>query len=165
MMRWAHSTVRMPKTSIANNISGYLESHGASANLRLIESGQSRNNRIQRLQWRAAMNQLEDLRVFVQVAQNVTFSAAACALNLSQSSVSRKIASLETHLGLQLVKRTSTQRRHRPAQDHARRVGVRLRGNCLLSERFSNVQPSTASPGLGRLFDWLRSRHLSIMHH
>jgi DNA-binding transcriptional LysR family regulator len=61
------------------------------------------------------MNQLEDLRVFVQVAQSVTFSAAARALNLSQSSVSRKIASLENHLGLQLVKRTSTQSRHRPA--------------------------------------------------
>jgi LysR family transcriptional regulator for bpeEF and oprC len=53
------------------------------------------------------MNQLEDLRVFVQVAESVTFSAAARALNLSQSSVSRKIASLENHLGLQLVKRTS----------------------------------------------------------
>jgi hypothetical protein len=34
-----------------------------------------------------------------------------------------------------------------------------------LSKRFGNVQPSTASPGLGRLFDWLRSRHLSKMHH
>ena|ERR1700720_1419452 len=27
------------------------------------------------------------------------------------------------------------------------------------------LQPSTASPGLGRLFDWLRSRHLSKTHH
>ncbi len=53
------------------------------------------------------MNRLEDLRVFVRVAESVTFSAAARALNLSQSSVSRKIASLEKHLGLQLVKRTS----------------------------------------------------------
>jgi DNA-binding transcriptional LysR family regulator len=53
------------------------------------------------------MNRLEDLRVFVRVAESATFSAAARALNLSQSSVSRKIASLEKHLGLQLVKRTS----------------------------------------------------------
>jgi DNA-binding transcriptional LysR family regulator len=53
------------------------------------------------------MNRLEELRVFVQVGQSVTFSAAARALNLTQSSVSRKIASLEKHLGLQLVTRTS----------------------------------------------------------
>jgi hypothetical protein len=65
----------------------------------------------------------------------------------------------------QITESVSTQRRHRLAQDHARRVGVRLRGNCLLFKRFGKVQPSTASPGLGRLFDWLRSRHLSKMHH
>ena len=53
------------------------------------------------------MNRMEELRVFVRVAESVTFSAAARALNLSQSSVSRKIASLEKHLGLQLVTRTS----------------------------------------------------------
>ena len=53
------------------------------------------------------MNRLEELRVFVQVAESVKFSAAARALNLSQLSVSRKIASLEKHLGLQLVTRTS----------------------------------------------------------
>jgi len=53
------------------------------------------------------MNRLEELRVLVQVAESVTFSAAARALNLSQSSVSRMIASLERHLGLQLVTRTS----------------------------------------------------------
>jgi LysR family transcriptional regulator for bpeEF and oprC len=58
-------------------------------------------------QWRMFMNRLEELRVFVQVAESVTFSAAARALNLSQSSVSRMIASLEKHLGLQLVTRTS----------------------------------------------------------
>jgi hypothetical protein len=45
--------------------------------------------------------------------------------------------------------------RHRPAQDHARRVGVRLRGNCLVPKRFGNVQPATASPGHGRPFDWV----------
>src|ERR1700723_1637986 len=27
------------------------------------------------------------------------------------------------------------------------------------------LQPSTASPGLGRLFEWMRSRHLPKMHH
>src|SRR5260370_3749229 len=53
------------------------------------------------------MNRMEELRVFVRGADSVTFSAAARALNLSQSSVSRKIASLEKPLGLQLVKRTS----------------------------------------------------------
>jgi DNA-binding transcriptional LysR family regulator len=53
------------------------------------------------------MDRLEDIRVFVQVAESATFSAAARALHLSQSSVSRRIASLEKHLGLQLVTRTS----------------------------------------------------------
>jgi DNA-binding transcriptional LysR family regulator len=53
------------------------------------------------------MDRLEDLRVFVQVAESATFSAAGRALNLSQSSVSRRIASLEKHLGIQLVTRTS----------------------------------------------------------
>src|SRR5271163_1771497 len=62
---------------------------------------------LQRVQRRTLMNRMEELRVFVRVAESATFSAAARALNLSQSSVSRKIASLEKHLGLQLVKRTS----------------------------------------------------------
>jgi len=62
---------------------------------------------LQTAQWGMLMNRLEELRVFVQVAESVTFSAAARALNLSQSSVSRMIASLEKHLGLQLVTRTS----------------------------------------------------------
>jgi DNA-binding transcriptional LysR family regulator len=62
---------------------------------------------LQRVQRRMFMDRLEDLRVFVRIAESTTFSAAARALNLSQSSVSRKIASLEKHLGLQLVKRTS----------------------------------------------------------
>lgn len=52
------------------------------------------------------MNRMEELRVFVQVAESVTFSAAARA-QPSQSSVIRMIASLEKHLGLQLVTRTS----------------------------------------------------------
>jgi len=66
---------------------------------------------------------------------------------------------------------------HQPVQAERRNVdidphktkhdvlGVRPRGNCLLSKRFGNVQPSTASHGLGKLFDWLRSRHLSKTHH
>jgi hypothetical protein len=31
--------------------------------------------------------------------------------------------------------------------------------------RFGNVQASTTSPEIGKLFDWLRSRHLSKMRH
>src|SRR5277367_2445257 len=62
---------------------------------------------LQRAQRRTFMDHMEELRVFVRVAESATFSAAARALNLSQSSVSRKVASLEKQLGLQLVTRTS----------------------------------------------------------
>src|ERR1700728_859355 len=53
------------------------------------------------------MMDLNDLRVFEKVASLRSFSAAARALGLPKSSVSRGIARLETELGTRLLQRTT----------------------------------------------------------
>jgi DNA-binding transcriptional LysR family regulator len=53
------------------------------------------------------MDQLSAMRVFVSVADNGSFSAAAKALKLPLSSVSRKISELEEYLSAQLLTRTT----------------------------------------------------------
>jgi LysR family transcriptional regulator, regulator for bpeEF and oprC len=55
----------------------------------------------------AAMLDLNDLRVFEGVAALRSFSAAARALELPKSSVSRSVARLETELGTRLLQRTT----------------------------------------------------------
>jgi DNA-binding transcriptional LysR family regulator len=54
-----------------------------------------------------AMHDLNDVQFFVAVVENQGFSAAARALNLPKSSVSRRIASLETRLGVRLIERST----------------------------------------------------------
>ncbi|MFO6422635.1 LysR family transcriptional regulator [Motilimonas sp. KMU-193] len=53
------------------------------------------------------MDQLHLMRVFVAVAENESFAAAAKALDTSTPTVSRAIASLEANLGVTLLKRTT----------------------------------------------------------
>jgi LysR family glycine cleavage system transcriptional activator len=48
---------------------------------------------------------LNPLRVFVVVARTLNLTAAACELNVTQSAVSRQIATLESYLGLELLRR------------------------------------------------------------
>ena len=55
----------------------------------------------------AAMLDLNDLRVFEGVAALRSFSAAARALELPNSTVSRSVARLETELGTRLLQRTT----------------------------------------------------------
>jgi len=55
----------------------------------------------------ASMLDINDLRVFEKVAAHRSFSAAARALELPKSSVSRSIARLETELGTRLLQRTT----------------------------------------------------------
>jgi len=55
----------------------------------------------------AAMLDLNDLRVFEGVSALRSFSAAARALGLPKSSVSRSVARLETELGTRLLQRTT----------------------------------------------------------
>ena len=53
------------------------------------------------------MDHLGAIRAFVSVVQRGGFSAAANAENTSQATVSKRLAALEDHLGVQLMRRTS----------------------------------------------------------
>jgi DNA-binding transcriptional LysR family regulator len=53
------------------------------------------------------MHDLNDIQFFVAVVENQSFSAAARILNLPKSSVSRRIANLEAHLGVRLIERST----------------------------------------------------------
>ena len=53
------------------------------------------------------MDQLGAIRTFVNVVQRGSFSAGAKAEHASQATVSKRVAALESHLGVQLLHRTS----------------------------------------------------------
>ena len=53
------------------------------------------------------MDRLACLEAFVRVAESGTFSAAAIALRLPKSAVSRQVAALEEELGVRLINRTT----------------------------------------------------------
>src|SRR4051812_16480982 len=53
------------------------------------------------------MDHLETMRMFVRVVERGNFSAVARELGIGQPTVSKQIASLEAHLGAQLLMRTS----------------------------------------------------------
>jgi DNA-binding transcriptional LysR family regulator len=53
------------------------------------------------------MHDLNDVQFFAAVVENQGFSAAARTLNLPKSSVSRRIANLEAHLGVRLIERST----------------------------------------------------------
>ncbi|HEY2000386.1 LysR family transcriptional regulator [Paraburkholderia sp.] len=53
------------------------------------------------------MNQLASLRIFVKVAESLNFAEAAKQLGISNSVVTRSIATLEQHLSVRLINRTT----------------------------------------------------------
>src|SRR3546814_5943877 len=53
------------------------------------------------------MNQLEDMRLFVQTVDSASFTAAAEKLGLSKQFVSKRLAALEARLGVRLLIRTT----------------------------------------------------------
>jgi DNA-binding transcriptional LysR family regulator len=53
------------------------------------------------------MNQLSAMRMFAKVAESLNFSVAAKELRVSTAMVTRSVASLETHLNLRLLNRTT----------------------------------------------------------
>src|SRR5437879_7035769 len=55
------------------------------------------------------MGELESLRVFLAVAEQRSFSAAARQLSMTSASVTRAVAALEERLGVQLLLRTTRQ--------------------------------------------------------
>lgn len=72
------------------------------------------------------MNLLEALRAFTRVAESGSFSLAAKQIGLSQSNLSKQIASLERHLAVRLLSRTTRRVRLTPEGftylQHARRI-------------------------------------------
>lgn len=53
------------------------------------------------------MNQLQAMRVFLQVAESGSFGGAATNLKLSNAVITRYVALLEAHLNTQLLQRTT----------------------------------------------------------
>src|SRR5258708_13144216 len=53
------------------------------------------------------MDRLDTIKMFVRVVESGNFSAVARELGIGQPTVSKQIASLEAHLGAQLLMRTS----------------------------------------------------------
>src|SRR6266403_888798 len=53
------------------------------------------------------MDRLDAIKIFVRVVESGSFSAVARELGVGQPTVSKQIASLEAHLGAQLLLRTS----------------------------------------------------------
>jgi DNA-binding transcriptional LysR family regulator len=53
------------------------------------------------------MDRLDAMQMFVRVAEAGSFSAVAHALQLARSVVTRQIAGLEKHLGVQLITRST----------------------------------------------------------
>ena len=87
------------------------------------------------------MGEIEELRVFLAVAEEQSFVGAARALGLPPPSVTRSIAALEDRLGLQLFIRTT------------RRVSLTPAG----ADYAAEVDPLLQS--LGRATETLRERH------
>jgi len=53
------------------------------------------------------MDRLDAIKIFVRVVESGSFSAVARELGVGQPAVSKQLASLEAHLGAQLLMRTS----------------------------------------------------------
>ena len=72
------------------------------------------------------MNKIQAIRYFLRLAELNSFSAVANELNTSQSNVSKKIAALETSVGIPLLHRSSRQLKLTPAgeqyQEHCRKM-------------------------------------------
>jgi DNA-binding transcriptional LysR family regulator len=90
------------------------------------------------------MDRLEAMRAFVRVVQAGSFSAVARELNTTQSTVSKRIAALEDHLGARLILRTT--REHSLTQ-----TGSEFYERCLSilsqwEDAQSGVKAQTATP-------------------
>lgn len=90
------------------------------------------------------MDQLSAMRVFVRVVQTGSFSAVGREMNSSQATISKKVAALETMLGVKLLTRSS--------RDHSlTEAGVEYFDKCLillaeLDEVEARVRSQVASP-------------------
>ena len=53
------------------------------------------------------MDKFEDLQAFIAVVDTGSFTAAAERLGADKSAISRRVSTLEEHLGVQLMRRTT----------------------------------------------------------
>src|ERR1700688_561172 len=83
-----------------------------------------------------ARENINDLRAFLAVARERSFTRAAAQLGVSQSALSHTIRGLEERLGLRLLTRTT--RSVSPTE-----AGERLRGT--VGPRFKEIEPELAA--------------------
>lgn len=91
------------------------------------------------------MDRLDAIKIFVRVAESGNFSAVARELSVGQPAVSKQVASLEAHLGTQLLLRTSRNLSLTDAGRDFYESAVRLIGDLEAAE--SRVGHGQTSPG------------------
>ena len=81
------------------------------------------------------MNPYEDMRIFTQVMQAGSFTAAADLLGMSKQSVSRRLMQLEERLGVRLLNRSTRRLDATPLGQQYYDSGVRLLGEMQQAEQ------------------------------
>lgn len=74
------------------------------------------------------MNPYEDMRIFAQVMEAGSFTAAADRLGMSKQSVSRRLMQLEERLGVRLLNRSTRRLDATPLGQHYYQSALRLLG-------------------------------------
>jgi DNA-binding transcriptional LysR family regulator len=96
------------------------------------------------------MDRLDALKLFIRIVESGSFAAAAREMGVGQPAVSKQIASLERHLGAQLVRRTSRSMTLTETGQSVYEAGLRIIGD--FSELESSVGHGQVSPaGLVRV--------------
>src|ERR1700732_1377493 len=106
------------------------------------------------------MDQIAAIRMFVRVVESGSFSAVARELGVGQPAVSKQITALESHLGAQLLRRTSRRLRLTEAGQDFYESAVRLIDDLEAAEsrvgRGQNAPSGlirvTVAPVFGRLY-------------
>lgn len=81
------------------------------------------------------MNPYEDMRIFAQVMEAGSFTAAAERLGLSKQFVSRRVMQLEARLGVRLLNRSTRRLDATPLGERYYQTGLRLLGEVQLLEQ------------------------------
>jgi DNA-binding transcriptional LysR family regulator len=106
------------------------------------------------------MDRLDALKLFIRVVESGSFAAAAREMGVGQPAVSKQIASLERHLGTQLVRRTSRSMTLTETGQSVYEAGLRIIDDVTALESSvgqGQVSPAglvrvTVAPAFGRLY-------------
>ncbi|RZF28499.1 LysR family transcriptional regulator [Paraburkholderia sp. UYCP14C] len=90
------------------------------------------------------MDRLDALKLFIRIVESGSFAAAAREMGVGQPAVSKQIASLERHLGAQLVRRTSRSMTLTETGQSVYEAGLRIIGD--FTELESSVGRGQLSP-------------------